>query len=375
MRTSLISYTSEAGFSGDFPEVKDNPVLILVFGARSFLDDSTPFEFLKQKYPNATFSGCSTSGEILGTRVYDDSLAISIIEFEASEVQEVTVTIEEHETSQHIGERLVNNLPQEGLKGVFVMSDGLQVNGTDLVKGINAIVGDEVVVTGGLAGDGDRFEQTWVLDGGMPASGIISAVGFYGNLEFGHGSKGGWQPFGPERTVTRSESNVLYELDDKPALSIYKEYLGEMAEGLPATGLRFPLSLGKQGEQKRLVRTILAVDEESQSMTFAGDIPTGHTAQLMQANFDQLIDGAEGAALMAATENADDVLCIAISCVGRRMVLGDDAEEEVEAVMDVLPEQAKQIGFYSYGELSPYASGACDLHNQTMTLTTLCERA
>ena len=374
MRTSLVSYTSDAGFSGDLPDPTENPVLILIFGARSFLEDETPFEFLKQKYPQAVLSGCSTPGEILGTRVYDDSLAISIIEFEKSQIQKVSVTLEEHETSKHIGKRLVNQLPKEGLKGIFVMSDGLQVNGTDLVKGINSVVGDDIVVTGGLAGDGVRFEKTWVIDDGLPATGVISAVGFYGNLQLGHGSKGGWQPFGPERIVTRSESNILYELDDKPALSIYKEYLGDMSEGLPATGLRFPLALGKKGDEKRLVRTILAVDEETQSMTFAGDIPTGHTAQLMQANFDQLIDGAERAALMTKTENSDDLLCIAISCVGRRMVLGDDAEEEVEAVMDILPKQAKQIGFYSYGELSPYTSGACDLHNQTMTLTTLCER-
>ena len=375
MRTSLISYTQEAGFSGDMPDVKDNPVLILIFGASSFLKDNTPFEYLKQKYPNAIISGCSTSGEILGTRVFDDSLAISIIEFEKSQIKQVSVTLGEHETSKHVGERLVNKLDKDDLKGVFVISDGLQVNGTDLVKGINSVVGEDMVVTGGLAGDGDRFEQTWVIENGQPATEVISAVGFYGGIELGHGSKGGWQAFGPERKVTRAESNVLYELDDKPALSIYKEYLGEMASGLPATGLRFPLALGKQGESKRLVRTILAVDEKEQSMTFAGDIPEGHAAQLMQANFDQLIDGAERAALMTEAKDGGDVLCIAISCVGRRMVLGDDAEEEVEAVMDVLPEQAKQIGFYSYGELSPYASGACDLHNQTMTLTTLHESA
>jgi hypothetical protein len=183
--------------------------------------------------------------------------------------------------------------------------------------------------------------------------------------------------FGPDRVVTRSEGNVLYELDGRPALQLYKDYLGDRAAGLPATALLFPLALREaSGADKNLVRTILAVDEARQSMTFAGDIPQGIRAQLMRANFDRLIQGASDAASLAGgSRNGTDgeTLAIAISCVGRRLVLGERTEEEVEATLDVLPAGSRQIGFYSYGEISPYATGACDLHNQTMTLTTLAE--
>ena len=197
-------------------------------------------------------------------------------------------------------------------------------------------------------------------------------------VRVGHGSEGGWDAFGVQRLVTRSSGNVLYELDDKPALQLYKEYLGERASGLPAAGLLFPLTLRKgQDDDKRLVRTILAVDEAAQSMTFAGDIPEGHYAQLMCANFDRLIQGAGEAAVSARGESATDsqTLAIAISCIGRRLVLGERTEEETEASLEVLPPRTQQIGFYSYGEISPYASGHCDLHNQTMTLTTIAEAA
>ena len=190
-------------------------------------------------------------------------------------------------------------------------------------------------------------------------------------------SKGGWDRFGPERTVTRSEGNVLFELDGKPALDLYKTYLGERASGLPATALLFPLALrARAGEEKSLVRTILAVDESARSLTFAGDVPQGSLAQLMRANFDRLVDGAEGAALMTRGRcgKGRSTLAVAISCVGRRLVLGERTEEELEAVGDVLPEGARVLGFYSYGEISPFATGRCDLHNQTMTLTTLQER-
>jgi hypothetical protein len=205
----------------------------------------------------------------------------------------------------------------------------------------------------------------------------VVAVGFYGErVRIGHGSRGGWDIFGPERRVTASDGNVLRELDGRPALDLYKEYLGELAAGLPATALRFPLALRADADdKKRLVRTILGVNEEEGSLTFAGDIPEGFLAQLMRTNLDRLVDGAEAAAVMTQNRGTDGAptLAIAISCVGRRMVLGERAEEEVEATLDELPGTTKQIGFYSYGEISPFASGTCDLHNQTMTMTTIHE--
>jgi hypothetical protein len=253
------------------------------------------------------------------------------------------------------------------------------VNGSELVRGLNSKVSPSVVVTGGLAGDGDRFRRTWVLEDRRPQTGFVTAVGFYGDrIQIGHGSKGGWDRFGPERCVTRSKGNILFELDGRPALHLYKEYLGDRAAGLPATGLLFPLALrANASDAKSLVRTILAVDEREQSLTFAGDIPEGAFAQLMKANFDRLVQGASEAASSTklSTDGGPCTLAIAISCVGRRLVLGERTEEEIEATLDVLPKGTRQIGFYSYGELSPFTTGTCDLHNQTMTLTTLSEAA
>jgi len=258
-----------------------------------------------------------------------------------------------------------------------VLSDGLAVNGTELVKGFNDALPTNVVVTGGLAGDGSAFKRTWVIYNGSLLKNAICAIGLYGKqLTVGHGSKGGWDTFGPERRITRSKGNVLYELDGKPALALYKEYLGDRAKDLPASGLLFPLMIREDANSdKQLVRTILAIDEDKQSLTFAGDIPMGHLAKLMRANFDRLVTGANDAAVLASSEIAgkDPTLAIAISCVGRRLLLGERIEEETEATLEIFPKGTVQVGFYSYGELSPYATGACDLHNQTMTLTTYAE--
>jgi hypothetical protein len=151
--------------------------------------------------------------------------------------------------------------------------------------------------------------------------------------------------------------------------------LGEHAAGLPASGLLFPLNLRTESDDTPVVRTILAIDEETQSLTFAGDIPEGSYVRLNEANFDRLIKGAEGAAekTMLDTKSSPD-LAILISCVGRKLVLKQMIEEEVESVKEVLGQNTTLCGFYSYGEISPFSKNAkCELHNQTMTITTFKE--
>jgi hypothetical protein len=226
-----------------------------------------------------------------------------------------------------------------------------------------------------MAADGDRFGETLVLAGDRVESGLAVALALYGDrLRVGCGSRGGWDQFGPERRITRSEGNVLYELDGKSALALYREYLGEHAAALPASGLLYPLAIRAEEDDQPLVRAILRVNEETQSLTFAGDIPEGWYARLMRANFDRLVDGALGAARAGVAEGAEAELALLISCVGRKLILGQRVEEEVEAVREVLGTGTAMTGFYSYGELAPFKTGArCELHNQTMTITTLGE--
>jgi hypothetical protein len=294
--------------------------------------------------------------------------------FEKSSIKKAERVIRSAEESERIGAELAEELLGDGLQAIFVLSEGLTINGTELTRGINTVLPPDVTVTGGLAGDDDRFETTYLLAGHCESSsGIVSAVGFYGDsFRVATGYKGGWDRFGIEREITASKKNVLYSLNDEPALEVYKRYLGKHADGLPASALLFPLAVRESKETTETkVRTVLAVDEESQSITFAGDIPQGGYATFMKANFDRLIDGAyQAAESMAEGQTITmDAICIAISCVGRKLLLKQRTEEELEAILDVLPEGTQQIGFYSYGEISPMHDGACDLHNQTMTLT------
>ncbi|NEX18318.1 MAG: hypothetical protein C1943_17365 [Halochromatium sp.] len=378
MDVASLEYSRAEGWSvSPFPALDSEQTLVLVFGGSFLVDEPSPIRELRAAFPKAKLIGCSTAGEIIGTSVKDGGLVVAVARFAATRLASAITPVVSSNQSREAAQRLAQQLSAPDLQAVLVLSDGLHVNGSQLVNGFNEVLQGAAVVTGGLAGDDDRFQRTWVLNGSEPVERHIVALGLYGHcVRVGHGSRGGWDIFGPERRVTRASGNVLYELDGRPALALYQDYLGELAAGLPATALRFPLALrAAAAEQKRLVRTVLAVSATDGSMTFAGDIPEGCLAQLMRANLDHLIDGAEEAASMACGQggDADPTLAIAISCVGRRMVLGERAEEEVEVTLDQLSAATQQVGFYSYGEISPYASGSCDLHNQTMTLTTIHE--
>jgi len=358
-------------------ELNSKNTLVVLFGSSETAGFIQALDDITNIFSDAIIMGASSAGEIYQDEIYDNTLSVVVMKFEKTLLRASKHYAITPQTSYESGIHLAKELYLSDLAALFVLSDGLNANGSQLTQAIASIIPASIPVTGGLAADSDRFEYTWIMVDGKPQSGFVCAVGFYGeDVRVVHASKGGWDRLGLERIVTKSENNILYELDNMPALEIYKKYLGDKAEGLPATGLLFPLELkAKHDSDESKVRTILAVNEEENSITFAGDIPEGSHVTLMKANYNRIIDGASQAAesLDLCDYNKEPLVCIAISCVGRRLVLKSRVEEELEAILDVLPENTHQVGFYSYGEISPLASGKCDLHNQTMTLTVIWE--
>lgn len=353
------------------------PDLIFIFGSRELLEKSNIPDELHEQYKNAFFSGCSTAGEIAGESVSDNTIIVTGISFKNTPLVSAKVALAEVDyNSMDAGKMLVAQLPSKGLRHVFVVSDGIRVNGTDLVKGMIEGLAPDVTLTGGLAGDGSKFIKTVILEpDGQVVSESVAAIGFYGeSISIGFGSRGGWDSFGLDRLVTKADGNILYEIDNQPALDLYKSFLGDKAKDLPASALLFPLSMRDSEDRAPVVRTILGISEENKSLTFAGDIPQGSFVRLMKANNDRLITGAEEAAFVAleGMESMPEFVLL-VSCVGRKLVLKQIVEEEVESVSDVLGNPAI-AGFYSYGELAPFNKNAsCELHNQTMTITTFTE--
>ncbi len=380
MFSSHTSWTPAAGFSPSLAElaaIHPQPQLVLIFGYRQLLRDSFPLSELQTAFPSAILSGCSSGGEIVGTAVGFQSVQITLVSFDRTGLRFGQVHFGERTGSRQAGLELAASIPHEQLIHAFILSDGVEVNGSDLVEGLRTGFPASVSISGGLAADMDDFKQTVVLAQNAFSSRTATVVGFYGSsLRIGCGSGGGWDPFGPIRLITRSDQNVLYEVDGKSVLELYRTYLGEAAAGLPATGLLFPLSLMAEPRGSPLVRTVLACDEAQQSMTFAGNLPQGAYTRMMKANTDRLIEGANRAAQINRQCLADHSpqLAILISCVGRRMVMRQRVEEELEAVQETLGEQCRLSGFYSYGEISPHELGkSSEFHNQTMTITTFAE--
>lgn len=350
--------------------------LVLIFGDRYLLESKDLFNEVKELYPKGHLVFGSTSGEIMETNVYEESITLTAIEFEKTRFNIVSENVSNHGDIEKLGLAISNRFDQEQLKHMFIVSDGSFVNGSGLIEGLESVKGFNASITGGLCGDGARFEKTLTSYNENPKQGEVVAIGFYGgDFEVSYANFGGWTPFGPERTITKSEGNVLFEIDGKPALDLYKMYLGDKADELPKAALLYPLTVQQNDESEPLVRTILNIDEAENSMILAGDVPMNAKVQLMMSTVDDIAEGASNAAVLAMRDRKNKPeLAILVSCVGRKLVLDQRTEDEIEEVAEIIGDQAKITGFYSYGEMAPFAGkNECQLHNQTMTLTLLSE--
>ena len=381
MLASQLFWKDLGGWADDCEQAA-TPDLVLYFGSRAMLGEPAHFAALRSRFPDARIIGCSTGGQMSDGDVTDQTLTALTLDFAATGLRLAEAEVTGAEQSYDAGARIGAELAAPDLAGIFILSDGLHVNGSALVAGVAGAVGPEVPVSGGLAGDGADFAETLVGCNGQPRSHAIAAVGFYGDaVRFGHGSAGGWDVFGPKRKITRAHGNVLLEVDGKPALDLYKQYLGpEESQKLPGSALLFPMRIyDPRHPGQSVVRTVLAVDEDAGSMTFAGDMPKGWTAQLMRGSFSRLCAGAAEAthkAITALDAAGADSAAILVSCIGRRLLMGQRIDEEIEAATAELPANCRPVGFYSYGEISPHErSGQPQLHNQTMTVTLIRERA
>ncbi len=356
------------------------PQLVLVFASVELMTNDSFMKTVQAAVPNARWAGCSTAGEISVNGVGEHTAVFTAVRFDKTPFRIVRAELQGIEDSEAAGDRLGKQFDKEGLKHVLLFGQGVAINGSALIRGLQKTTGVDVLLSGGLAGDNGAFTKTCTLCDKRVDDRQIVAIGLYGeNISVGFGSMGGWQAFGPARRVTKSTDNVLYELDGEPALAVYKRYLGDYASGLPASGLLFPFSmLGDDHSDEGLIRTILAVNEDEGSLILAGDVVPGGLMKLMHASTDALVDGAVDAAeatrLMLPGEGPS--LALLVSCVGRKIAMGARVEEEVEAVMEVLGPDTVVTGFYSNGEINPMLGTTdCRLHNQTMTISCLRERA
>jgi hypothetical protein len=354
--------------------------LVFFLGEKVVLSEIAESEFVLNNFANAQRVYVSTAGEIADTQVLENVVVATAIEFSNTFVTATCTNIKDHNDSESLGKYLLKQFQTPNCKAVMVLSDGTFINGSDLVAGCNSANNLKIPIMGGLAGDGIDFNFTLTGLNKKPEQGNVIAIGFSGeSLMVNQFTFGGWDEFGPERVVTKAIKNVLYELDNKNALELYKDYLGRYSSELPASALLFPLSVKTTMEQPGVTRTILSIDNDRGTMTFAGNIPEGSKVRLMKANFDALTFGDGRINELEIPINLKQFkpqFCFIVSCIGRKIILKHRIEEEIEAVKQLVGDTACITGFYSYGEISiNRILTNCELYNQTITVSTFYESA
>ena len=352
-----------------------NANLVSIFGDTDEFILESHYEYFKTKYPHANIIGCSSSGNILGSEISKNAIVATAVRFENATTLLKSIEVKEGEDVESLSKELASQFEKKGLKHIFILADGLKINGSDIISGFDTII-DNTVKTGGMAGDGERVEKTYVMANSTPKQNLIAALAFYGDsLIIKTGTQGGWSEFGTKRIITKSSHNIIYELDQEPMLDYYKRYIGGYEESIQRAGFKYPICIKKDDEDIGVIRTLLYVNEEDKSVMFGGDVPQGYSAQLMKPNIDRLILGAADAAKESKLDSHKQALGLVVSCAGRRAVMGDFVDEELEALSDELGSNVQLVGFYSYGELAPLKSdlNKCILHNETMTLTVVYE--
>jgi len=369
--TSIKAGHNIAAASAVISDVR--PQLVFMFAALEWFKDPVALTQVADAWPQALCFGCSTAGEISGTAVDDGTLSLLAIGFDSPDarIEWSKADVPGGRDSYSAGAALAGGIPAEGLRHALVIAPGTDLNGSALIDGLRSVLPDDCTLSGGLAGDAGTFAGTYQLTPAGIGARTAFIIGFYGrSLDIRGACEGGWKPFGPARKATRAKGNVLYELDGEPALAIYKKYLGDYAADLPGSALLFPFETRSAlRERTGILRTILAIDEGQGSLTFAGSIEEGGYLTLMHASTDSLALAAMGAARSLGDSAAGPKALLAISCVGRKLVMGARTEEEAEGLADVMGPQTAIAGFYSNGEICGEDLKACSLHNQTMTVT------
>ena len=350
--------------------------LIFVFSSKKFKELSLVLQSLREEQPNAIITGCTTAGQIYRDRVYDNSVSITAIKFEKTKLVRKMIHIPDIGDSYKAGQHLADKFKVKGLQHLVVLSDGLNVNADEFLNGLSHKFSNKVTISGGLAGDGEQFNQTFIIDDQIGLKNTISAIGFYGkNLEVNCSSSHGWQPFGINRTVTKSKNNIIYEIDGKPALEIIKSFLGEEKDNLPASALLVPICMEKFEEDSYHIRSIVGVDKGHQSLIFAGNVVQGSVIRLMKTKSRDLESAAKKAArrVNEFSKRKPD-FALVVGNVGRKMIHKQMTDIEIEAVQNVFGKDTVLTGFYGYGEfMSSFKNGPCLLYNQSLTLTTFKE--
>tara|TARA_R110002124_G_scaffold97014_2_gene241784 strand:- start:5129 stop:6268 length:1140 start_codon:yes stop_codon:yes gene_type:complete len=353
-----------------------SPTLAIVFLSIK-QDREAICKLLEEK--NIAIFGATTAGEFIDGEIGEESTAIMLLDIKP-----------EHFKVTHLetGERETRNIATEiGKKGLetfsnpafIVASGGISTDGEMIVKGIEDAIGPEVTIFGGLAGDDFTMTGTYVFTNGKyDIDGLVAIILDEDHVQVAGLATSGWQPVGTVRTITKSEGNVVYTIDDQPALDVVIKYMGvnknidEWTEVIMNVGSEFPMQLQREGAEP-VIRAPLFANKEDRSLICAGGVPQGSKIRFsLPPDYDVIEKVIEECETVKENELPNAEAMIMFSCKARHLSLGPMVSEEINSVKEVW--NAPMAGFFSYGEMGKATKGKHEFHNNTCSLVVLAER-
>ncbi|MCP5108360.1 MAG: hypothetical protein GY950_33545 [bacterium] len=364
------------------------PNVLMVFSSPVY-DHQRLLDGIVSVTGNVPMVGGTTAGEISTPGFSTESVVL--VALRSDTLKFVTgISDNMSKNEEACGTALVEDLRgKTALKDVLsllVLPNGMGGDGVKVIDGLHLALGEDVEIVGGYLGNEGQSENTFQFYNGKVYEDAMPGLLIIGTEEFrtGIGVRSGFESIGNRLVCTDSEGNVVKELDNEPALDLYKELLGaERSKRLPGICLEYPFGLidekvSLSGEEYFQLRAGLSVDHEEGTITLAGSIPEGSSITLTTASRGDIINGAGSAAEQAkeSLRGAVPRFVLMFSCVGRRRVLGRRTGEEVEAVKKVLGEDVPVIGFYTFGEIGPIDKMKAELsqakfHNETLVVWVL----
>ena len=253
---------------------------------------------------------------------------------------------------------------QDEIRFCISLPESLTIGGVLILDSLKQALGDQIPVFGGLTADQWRSKQTYQFFQTEVHTDAVPILLFSGPILFSHGIASGWKPIGKPGRVTKAKKNVVYEIDDRPALAFYHRYLG----ALPPSS-EYPLALFDADSDRHFMRAPSGIyDQSLGSIHFFGDVPLHSVVQITETTRDDIISASKLSTLQALEHypGQNPAAALFFSCASRRQILGSRTGEEYEQVRDCLKQALPSCGFYTNGEIAPLQQkGMPYFHNET----------
>ena len=377
--TEEIQLALERAISEDF-----SPTLAIVF--ISIKQDREAVSSLLDEKGIQIF-GATTAGEFIDGEIEEGSIAIMLLDMDPAYFRMEFIETNKETAFEDAKKLGVTGKEAFNNPAFIIATGGIALGGEQFVEGISQGFGTtatsterEVTVFGGKAGDDLVLEATFVFTNGRSSdNAIIALIIDKDKIDVSGIATCGWNAIGTTKTVTKSEGDIVYTIDDKPALDMLMNYLGveikqeddkEIVTFL--SSWYYPLELERENKDP-VIRTAMFANSKDRSLICSGNVPQGSKIKFaMPPDFDSIdkvVEDCKG--LKENTQQQADALII-FSCVSRHLSFGMVVKEEIEQVQKIW--NAPMAGFFTYGEYGKSKNGKYEYHNNACCLVALKEK-